>query len=303
MNPKRSRLVRNTVGHSPIGLDRRIIDGGRVASSQRAAESADRYISGSGQRPSQQVRGARLEPLITRTMEEGNLTGFAIGVVEDDRLVYSRGFGVMKLGDSTHPVTPETLFHMASITKPFVATAVMQLVEQRKVDLDAPVARYVPYFRLKDPRYKDITVRQMLTHTSGMPDVKDYCWDKPEYDEGALERYVRSLEDKRLLWPPGQRFRYSNMAFEVLGDLVAKVSGMSFEDYVEASILKPVGMKSSTLLYKNADPAKMAAGHTERKGVVVPVAHYPYNRALSQLEFAFQRRGHGPLDKGQRQPW
>lgn len=93
------------------------------------------------------------------------------------------------------------------------------------------------------------------------------------------------------------------MAFEVLGDLVAKVSGMSFEDYVEASILKPVGMKSSTLLYKNADPAKMAAGHTERKGVVVPVAHYPYNRTLSQLEFAFQRRGHGPLDKGQRQPW
>jgi CubicO group peptidase (beta-lactamase class C family) len=224
---------------------------------------------------------ARLEPLISRTMKGENLTGFAIGVIEDNRLVYARGFGVMKLGDSTHPVAPETLFHMASITKPFVATAVMQLVEQGKIDLDAPVTKYVPYFRLMDLRYKDITVRHMLTHTSGMPDVKDHRWNKPEYDEGALERYVRSLEDKQLLWPPGQKFRYSNMAFEVLGDLVAKVSGMSFEDYVEASILKPVGMKSSTLLYKKADPAKMAAGHTMRNGVVVPVAHYPYNRAHS----------------------
>src|SRR5262249_46283807 len=146
-------------------------------------------------------------------------------------------------------------------------------------DLDAPVTRYVPYFRLKDPRYADITVRHMVTHTSGMPDVKDYLWNKPEYDEGALERYVRSLDDKTLLWPPGQKFRYSNMAFEVLGDLVAKVSGMSFEDYVEANILKPVGMKSSTLLYKRADPAKLAAGYTRRGGSVVPVAHYPYNRA------------------------
>ena len=89
-----------------------------------------------------------------------------------------------------------------------------------------------------------------------MPDVKDYCWNKPEYDEGALERYVRSLQDKTLFWQPGQKFRYSNMAFEVLGDLVAKVSGMSFEDYFQTNILQPVGMKSSTLLYKSADPAK-----------------------------------------------
>jgi CubicO group peptidase (beta-lactamase class C family) len=168
---------------------------------------------------------------------------------------------------------------MASITKPFVATALMQLVEQGKVDLDAPVTRYVPYFRLKDPRYKDITVRQMVTHTSGMPDVKNYDWNQPEYDDGALERYVRSLQDKTLFWQPGEKFRYSNMAFEVLGDLVAKVSGMSFEDYVETRILKPVGMKSSTLLYRKADPAKLATGHTVTKGVAAPVAHYPYNRA------------------------
>jgi CubicO group peptidase (beta-lactamase class C family) len=119
--------------------------------------------------------------------------------------------------------------------------------------LNDPVIKHLPYFRLKDPRYKEITVRQMVTHTSGMLDVTNYHWDKPEYDDGALERYVRSLDDKTLRWAPGKEFRYSNMAFEVLGDLVAKVSGKSFEEYVAENILEPVGMKSSTLLYKKAD--------------------------------------------------
>jgi CubicO group peptidase (beta-lactamase class C family) len=221
----------------------------------------------------------RLEPVLLRSMSEHKIPGLAIGVVEDGGLVYARGFGVMKLGDAAAPVTTETLFHMASITKPLVATAVMQLVEHGKLDLDAPVAKYLPYFRLKDPRYETITVRQMLTHTSGMPDVTDYGWDKPEYDDGSLERYVHSLTGQGLRWQPGTKFAYSNMAFEVLGDLVAKLSGRSFEDYVEAEILKPVGMKSSSLLIKKTNPALLAAGHTLSAGVARPIAHYPYNRA------------------------
>src|SRR5262245_5808451 len=219
-----------------------------------------------------------LEASITQAMREQKLPGFAIGIVKDGRLVYSRGFGVMRVGDPNPPFTALTLFHMASITKPFVGTAIMQLVEQGKVNLDDSVIKHLPYFRLKDPRYKEITVRQMVTHTAGMPDVTSYHWDKPEYDDGALERFVRSLENETLRWAPGKEFRYSNMAFEVLGDLVAKASGKSCEDYVEENILKPVRMKSSTLLYKKADPTKLAAGYTRTKGEVVPVAHYPYNR-------------------------
>src|SRR5687768_2904229 len=185
----------------------------------------------------------------------------------------------MKIGE-TGPVTPKTLFHMASITKPFVATSIMQLVEQGKVDLDAPVVRYLPYFRIDDPRYRAITVRQMVTHTSGMPDVENYEWDKPQYDDGALERYVRSLGAQKLRWEPGTKYAYSNMAFEVLGDLVAKVSGVSFDDYVEENILKPLGMVSSSLLLKKVDPTLLAAGHrVGRDGSLAVVAHYPYNRA------------------------
>jgi CubicO group peptidase (beta-lactamase class C family) len=250
----------------------------------------------------------RLEPSLEKIVREEKFPGLAVGIVEGGKLVYARGFGVRKLGDPATPVTAETLFHMASITKPFVATAVMQLVEQGQVDLDAPVTRYLPYFRLKDPRYQSITVRQILTHSSGMPDVKDYEWGKAEDDEGALERYVRSLSDKELRWQPGSRFAYSNMAYEVLGDLVAKVSGKSFEDYVEANILKPLGMRSSTLLLKRADPTKLASGYTRiDDGTVKPIAHYPYNRAHSpssnlhsnvedMARWALANLNHGELD-------
>jgi CubicO group peptidase (beta-lactamase class C family) len=212
-------------------------------------------------------------------MQDANIPGLAIGIIEAGRPVYVRGFGVMDARDPARPVTAETLFHMASITKPFVATSVMQLAERGRVDLDAPITRYLPYFELKDPRYRAITVRLMLTHTSGMPDVEDYRWDKPEFDDGALERYVRSLRDQSLRWEPGTKFAYSNMAYEVLGDLVAKVSGMSFEDYVKKNILEPTGMTSSTLMFKEAAPARLAAGHMwDKFGTAIPVNHYPYNR-------------------------
>src|SRR5262252_9460036 len=136
-----------------------------------------------------------LEPKITAEIEKQRLPGLAIGVVKDGKLIYGRGFGVAKFG-GTAPITTRSLFHMASVTKTFVATSIMQLVEAGKIDLDAPLIRYLPYFRMDDDRYRAITVRQMLSHMSGIPDTVNYNWDKPEYDDGALERFVRSLADK-----------------------------------------------------------------------------------------------------------
>ena len=129
----------------------------------------------------------RLDPLLEQIVRDQNITGLAAGIVNNGRLVYARGFGIMNVGDPGKPVTSETLFHMASVTKLFVATSVMQLWEHGKVDLDAPVTKYIPYFQMKDARYKAITVHQMLTHTSGIP---NYHLEKAEYDAGALERYV-----------------------------------------------------------------------------------------------------------------
>ena len=223
-----------------------------------------------------------LQPMIEQAMKQQEVPGFAIAIIRDQKIVYAAGFGVRNIDKKNDKITPQSLFHMASITKPFVATSVMQLVEQGKVELDSPVVNYLPYFRLKDERYKTITVRQMLGHISGMPDVEDYEWDKPKYDDGALERYVRSVTDKSLIAEPGTKFAYSNMAFEVLGDLIAKVSGETFEGYVRKHILEPLGMNSSTLLVKQANPQLLTSPHVLNASFEVAVSKiFPYNRMHS----------------------
>jgi CubicO group peptidase (beta-lactamase class C family) len=259
------------------------------------------------QAPAERYRN-ELQPLIEDFVHQQQIPGFAIGVVQDDRLVYAHGFGAKNLAPDHDPVTPRSLFHMASVTKTFVATSIMQLVEARKISLDAPVVQYLPYFRLADERYQTITVRQMVTHTSGMPDVQDYEWDKPQHDDGALERYVRSLSNQKLIFAPGTDFRYSNMAFEVLGDLIAKVSGESFDDYVQHHILTPLKMRDSTLLIKKTDPKLMTWGHERDKdGHVFPSKVYPYNRMHSpssnlhsnvedMARWALANLNHGELD-------
>lgn len=239
---------------------------------------------GGGQLSAQAITRARLEaaldPRIQEAMRTEHIPGLAVGIVHAGRLVYAKGFGVTRPNGPA--ISPSTLFHIASMTKPFVATSVVQLANAGKVDLDAPVTRYLPYFRMADERARTITVRQMLTHTSGMPDVSDYRWDHPENDAAALERYVRSLDTLRLLHDPGQGFRYSNMAYEVLGALVARVSGDSFEDYVEHHILAPLRMNGSTFFPDRAAPALLARPHTrDSAGATVPVRFFPYNRAHS----------------------
>jgi CubicO group peptidase (beta-lactamase class C family) len=220
----------------------------------------------------------QLTEAIERVFGQSDCPGLAVGVVKDQELVYAEGFGVVNL-ETGGEITPRTLFHMASITKPFVATSIVQLLEQGKLSLDDRIVDYLPYFEMQDRRYDMLTIRQFLTHSSGMPDVEDYHWDEPEYDEGALERYVRSLGDRTLVSTPGGKFVYSNLAFEVLGDLIAKVSGQSFADYVKEHILLALGMNDSSILIRDVDPALLANGHVQEEGGEVRVTeHYAYNR-------------------------
>src|SRR6185295_14309535 len=112
-------------------------------------------------------------------------------------------------------------------------------------------------------------------------DVTDYHWDKPEYDAGALERFVRSFSNQKLIFNPGEKFAYSNTAYEMLGDVIAKVSGESFEDYVQHQILTPLGMKDSTLLVREANQQLLTTPHIEAQGKLVVSKIFPYNRAHS----------------------
>lgn len=218
---------------------------------------------------------AALDSIFSEYIEKFRLTGLAVGIVLQDEIVYASGFGVRN-SETKEPVSAESLFHMASISKTFVATGIMQLVEQGKIDLDEPVITYLPYFKLDDERYSQITIQNILSHVSGMPDVEDYHWDQPEYDDQALERYVRSLADQKMLFAPGEEFSYSNMAYEVLGDVIAKVSGMTFEDYMKENILNPLDMLHSTFLKEEVPPDLATTPHY---GSGSPTNDYPYHRA------------------------
>jgi CubicO group peptidase (beta-lactamase class C family) len=217
-----------------------------------------------------------LEEVGLLVTERFGVAGLAVGVVQGEQ-VYARGFGVKNI-ESREPVTERSLFHLASISKTFVATAVMQLAEQGKLEFDAPLHVYLSDFRLDDERFRDITLRQMLNHTSGMPDTDDYGWDNPDYDDLALERYMHSLASEKLIGPPGEKFAYSNIAYEVLGLLIARTAGQSFESYIKEHLLRPLDMNSSTFLKTEVDPAHATTPHLLLPPTVVS-PEYPYNRA------------------------
>lgn len=218
----------------------------------------------------------RIDKFLESALDDNQVPGFAIAVVENSAIYTAKAFGVKSL-KTREPITTSSIFHMASVSKPFAATAIMQLVEKKKMSLDDPLIKYLPYFRLDDLRYKDITIKQMLMHTSGIPDVDDYEWDKPQFDDDAAERYVRSLANEKVIAGPGEGWYYSNMAFDILADVIAKVSGVSFEDYVKENILNPLDMKKSDFLRARIDPDLRTTAHVlDHEPQVSDV--YPYNR-------------------------
>jgi CubicO group peptidase (beta-lactamase class C family) len=229
----------------------------------------------------------QLDAVLQEIIARWGVPGLGVGVVKDGEMIYARGFGVQSL-ETGVPVTPDSLFCVASITKCFVATAVMQLVEQGRLHLDTPLVHYLPDFRLDDERYPLITLRQMLSHTSGMPDMDEAEYDDliahPEYNEGAPERYVRALASRKMIAAPGERFAYSNIAYNVLGHLIAKVSGQTFESYMQEHILRPAGMPESTLFFPDVPRNRLAVPHLRAPGMIVnPI--YPYHRADAPASF------------------
>jgi len=229
----------------------------------------------------------KLNSVLEEIVARWGIPGLGVGIFEAGEIVYTRYFGVQSL-DTRAPVTPDSIFCITSISKCFVATAVMQLVERGKIDLDAPATVYLPYFKLDDERYMQVTIRRMLSHTSGMPDLDESEYDaliaRPETDDGCAERYVRSLSGLKLAAAPGERFLYSNIAYNVLGDLIAKVSGQTFEAYMQENILLPAGMPDSTFLLADVERRRLAVPHLRTPETRVNPL-YPYHRADAPASF------------------
>ena len=190
-----------------------------------------------------------LQELVEKSLFYYDLPGLSVRVDHGDEF-FSTAVGYQDFKQK-RPLTTDHIFHMGSITKLLVGTSIFLLVEDGRLGLEDKVSDILPWFSMADPAFARITLSQLLSHTSGMPDVTDYHWDLPETDDGALVRYVRSTEvtGARLLWAPEEgRFAYSNMAYEVLGTVIAEVSGRTFEEFVQTRIFDPLYMEDSSLL-------------------------------------------------------
>ncbi|WP_151737081.1 serine hydrolase domain-containing protein [Paenibacillus tengchongensis] len=225
----------------------------------------------------------KVDQLLNEYMSKESIPGLAVGIVRNHQIIYTKGFGV-KNAESKEPLDEYSLFHMASVSKTFVAAGIMQLVEQGSIHLDSPVVELLPHFRLHDDRYKDITIRHLLSHRSAIPNEKDLEWDKPQYEEDALEKYVAGLKDKKLLHKPGESFSYSDTAYEILGEIIAKVSGISFEQYMKDNILNVIGMKESDFFVPAVSKELLTSPHllyVEGQSGAKVSRIYPYNRIHS----------------------
>ena len=221
-----------------------------------------------------------LWPLVDPLLSSHAVAGLAMAVVRDEQ-VASRGFGVRDLRTGA-PVTSESMFHLASVSKPFVATAIVSLATSPdpgapRIDLDAPITDWVPEFSLADGRAGEVTARGLLSHTSGLPDVAEYGWNDPQLGDDALSEFAGSLSRWRLKAEPGPAFSYSNAGYELLGLLLARVMGTTFEDAIRQQVLAPLGMRTSTFLRAEV-PTDLAASPHVGMPLVMPEGSYPYTR-------------------------
>jgi CubicO group peptidase (beta-lactamase class C family) len=210
-------------------------------------------------------------------MATQRIPGLALGIVKGDRIAYVRGFG--KADDSGRPVTPQTPFVICSVSKSFTALAIMQLVEAGKVELDAPVQRYLPWFRVADEEASsEITVRHLLNHTSGLSTKTGRMLEGTgDTTDSALEEAVRRLSTAELTAPVGKTYQYSSAGYWVLGLIVQTVTGPSYESYVETQILDLLQMRHSFTSEAAAQEQGLATGYHYSLGRPRAV-DLPYNR-------------------------
>lgn len=199
-----------------------------------------------------------IDEFIVQEMADSGVPGVAYAVVEDGEVVASAARGVAEAG-ADQEVTPDTPFVIGSVSKSFTALAVMQLVEAGEVDLEGALSDYLEGFA--GGPAGDVTIRQLLSHTSGYSTVQgnaSHTDDTGGTDE--LEMRVAALEEVEPAYAPGERWEYSNTNYEILGRVIEVVSGEAFQSYVEAHILEPIGMENSFVADGEAHES-MATGH------------------------------------------
>ena len=172
--------------------------------------------------------------------------GGAVLIAKNGKIIYEKGFGIEDI-QTKKAISSQTLFNVGSISKTFVAFGILQLVKDNKLSLDDDIYKYFPDFR-NSSIAKKVKVHHLLTHTSGLPDIRRVSEDSVFYLTAKdAENWAPIKKTDSLEYEPGEKYNYSNPAFNALALIIEKVSGMKWQEYIQKNIMKPAGMKSSTI--------------------------------------------------------
>ena len=209
---------------------------------------------------------------VEKSMKMWQVPGLAMAIVQDGKLVFSKGFGVRKLGEAA-PVDSQTLFAIGSSSKAFTATALAMLVDEGKIDWDTPVVGILPRFRLSDPWVSGILcLRDMLSHRSGLKGA-DILWI---WKENYLnrEQILARMQYEPMAFPFRTKWHYNNLMFLAAGQMIPALTGVSWDKFIQKRIFAPLGMKSSNTSIRQLSGQKnLAAPHVLENGKVEPIKY------------------------------
>jgi CubicO group peptidase (beta-lactamase class C family) len=197
-----------------------------------------------------------LDQFIRGQLRQQRIPGLSLVVIKDGRTVRAQGYGVADL-TSKAPATPETVYRIASVSKPFIASAIMRLAQERRLHIDDPISRYLDGTPVS---WSKITIRHLLSHTSGL------IREGPAFDPNKVRSdadVVRSAYSAPLRFSPGERHEYGNLNYFVLAEIIRTVGGAPWTEFITAQIFKPAGMMSTWPTNTTASIPHRAVGYVD----------------------------------------
>ena len=216
--------------------------------------------------------GGEIDALMTAAVAQQRLAGVSLAVARDGVVIYAKGYGYRDIARRL-PATPQTIYNIASNSKQFAAACVLLLQQDGKLNIDDKLSKYLPQL----PYAGDVTIREVLNHTSGLSDYLDII------DETAITpaKVRGALPKLKLRFPPGSKYEYSNSNYIIAGLVVEKASGMSYDAFLRKRILVPLGLRSTSVGTAPMDLPGGALGYMVVKGRIVPTVQ----QTVSQLDY------------------
>lgn len=215
-----------------------------------------------------QTRQQDIDDYVKGQMDISKIPGLSIGIVEDGEITYLKAYGTAD--DRGTPVTPDTPFSVGSVGKSFTALCIRQLVNEGRINYDAPVTDYIPWFTLaEDGDAQKISIKDLLENSSGLS-FADGVLSWTYNSKYSIEDVVRRMRSFSAKLPAGSRREFCNLNYIILGLVVEKVSGMPYGQYLSKYVFEPLKMESSYPSLNEAQSARLAQGHSVAYGIVVP---------------------------------